>query len=186
MLMVTLATRRGFTATEYHQMAEAGILTEDDRIELIAGEIVEMSAIGALHVNCVNALDDILHRLVGRDMTVSVQNPIRLQFDTEPEPDIAIVTASSDRRRVLTPKDMLLLIEVADSSLEYDRGTKLPLYARSGIAEAWIVDLDGQTIERHTEPQGGAYLRVVSAQRGDTIASTTLPAVALDVNAVLG
>ena len=167
-------------------MAEAGILMEDDRIELIEGEIVEMSAVGALHVNCVNALNKLLNRLVGPDIDVSIQNPVRLQFDTEPEPDVVLVPASPDRQRIFAPKDVLLLIEVADSSLGHDRGTKLPLYARTGVREAWIVDIDGQTIERHTEPMAGRYERVASAGRGESLTSTTVPAVTLDVNVVLG
>ena len=184
--MVTLAPRRSFTATEYHQMGEAGIFLTNDRIELIEGEIVEMSAVGALHVNCVNALNKLINRLVGQDIDVSIQNPVRLQFDTEPEPDVVLVPTSPDRRRVFTPKDVLLLIEVADSSLAYDRATKLPLYARTGVREVWIIDIDGEVIERHTEPVDGRYRRVARAGRGESLPSTTVPAVTLDVNAVLG
>lgn len=186
MLMAALAPRRSFTAAEYHLMAEAGIFTEDDRIELIEGEIVEMTAIGALHVNCVNALNALLHRAVGHDVTISIQNPVHLLFDTEPEPDVVLVPASPDRRRIFTATDVLLLIEVADSSVAYDRGTKLPLYAGAGVRESWIVDLIGETIERHTEPQAEGYHRVARAGRGEALTSTVLPAVRLDVNDVLG
>jgi len=178
--------RHRFTAKDYHRMVAACILSEEARVELIDGEVVEMSPVGAKHVNGVNSLDRILHTLVGPDIEISIQNPVRLRFDTEPEPDVVLLAADRDRQSIPQVRDVRLLIEVSDSSLAYVRGTKLPLYARSGVAEAWIVDVDGETIERHTEPMDGRYRLVARAGRGESLPSTTVPAVTLDVNAVLG
>ncbi|MGI8916369.1 MAG: Uma2 family endonuclease [Chloroflexota bacterium] len=183
--MVTLAPRRSFTATEYHQMGEAGIFWGAGRTELIIGEIVEMSAVGALHVNCVIALERVLHELVDRDVEVSIQNPVLLRFDTEPEPDAVLLPANRDRQSIPKAEDVLLLMEVSDSLLAYDRGTKLPLYAAAGIAEAWIVDVTGKTIERHTEPRDGHYDRVVRVGPGGKLASTTMPTITIDVDTIL-
>lgn len=179
-------TRRRFTADEYRRMAEAGILAEDERIELIAGEIVEMSPIGVRHADCVIALTNLLGALVGREVSSSVQNPIRLATDGEPQPDLALLRQGRYRQALPTADDVLLLIEVADSSRDYDRKVKLPLYAAAGIAEVWLVDLVAETIERYTEPRDGRYSRLVVAGRGATSTSIVLPALAIPVDDILG
>src|SRR5262245_4728910 len=142
MAVEVVATRRRFTRAEYYRMAEVGILGEDDRVELIKGEIIEMSPIGRRHTAFVGNLTQLLAvRLAGRAL-VWVQNPVALADDTEPQPDLAVLR----RRRVpykdreAWAEDALLLIEVADSSLAYDRTTKLRLYGEAGIAEYWVVD----------------------------------------------
>ena len=165
-------------------MGAAGILGEDDRVELIAGEIVEMAAIGLKHANCVRAWIQLLRRIVPDEFFIDVQNPIKIRDDGEPQPDIALL---HDRTYTATPTaaDVLFVVEVSDSSLAYDRGTKLPLYAAAGIAEAWLVDLSAGIIERHTEPYDGAYRRVVFARAGETLTSTTVPAVVVPVEAIL-
>ncbi len=178
--------RRRFTADEYHRMAEAGILTEDDRVELIAGEIVEMAAIGVRHADCLTALTDLLRELLGQEVSLRVQNPIHLAEGSEPQPDLALVKRRRYRQTHPTAADVLLVIEVAESSLTYDRSVKLPLYAAAGIAEAWLVNLVDETIERHTDPRGGRYRQTVLAGRGESLASTVLPAVTIPVDAVLG
>jgi Uma2 family endonuclease len=183
--MVAPVARRRFTVDDYERMAEAGILAEDDRVELIAGEIVEMSPIGDRHVGCVNVLADLLWDVVGREALISVQNPIRLSADGEPQPDIALLRRGAPRA-VPTPEDVLLVIEVADSSRDYDRTVKLPLYAAAGIRETWLVDLVAEVVERHTDPHDGVYRRVASAGRGESLQSTVLPAVILAVDAILG
>ena len=183
--MVAPVARRRFMVDDYERMAAAGILTEDDRVELIAGEIVEMSPIGDRHVGCVNVLADLLADLVRREALISVQNPIRLSADGEPQPDIALLRRGAPRA-VPTPDDVLLVIEVADSSRDYDRGVKLPLYAAAGIKEAWLVDLVAEIIERHTDPYDGVYRRIAPARRGESLSSTVLPAIVLSVDAVLG
>ena len=131
-------TRRLFTADEFHAMAEAGILHEDDRIELIEGELIEMAAIGTRRFTCVNTLTRFLVRSVGDEGIVSPRNPVRLSQDSEPQPDLAILRARDYRNSLPGPEDVLLLIEVSDTTLRYDRQTKLPLYARSGVRESWI------------------------------------------------
>ena len=176
---------RPFTAAEFERMVEIGILSEDERVELLGGEMYRMSPIGARHVQVVNALNDLLWTMIGHAATISVQNPIRLDDDSMPLPDIAAL-----RRRnyaaLATPADVLLVIEVADSSLAYDRGTKFPRYAAAGIAEAWLIDLAAGIVERHSEPRGGLYRQITIARAGDTLASTVLTELTIPVDAVLG
>ncbi len=167
-------------------MGEAGILHEDDRVELIGGEIVQMAAIGTRHFTCVNALTRLLVRAVGDEAIVSVQNPVRLDEHNEPQPDLAVIRARSYRESLPTPEDVLLLIEVSDTTLAYDRNVKLPLYARSGIPEVWIVDLTDETIERHTEPSGNDYRHTEKVRRGETFESAALPGLTLRADIVLG
>jgi Uma2 family endonuclease len=179
-------TRRRFTVHDYHRMGEAGILHEDDRVELIEGEIVEMAAIGTTHFTCVNALTRLLVRGVGDEAIVSVQNPARLDEHSEPQPDLTVLRVRDYRESLPMPEDVLLLIEVSDTTLRYDRGVKLPLYARAGVREVWIVDLVGETIERHTDPSGTGYRQFERSQRGEKIESAALPKLAFRVDAVLG
>jgi Uma2 family endonuclease len=169
-------------------MAEAGILHEDDRVELIGGEVVEMSPVGGRHAKCVTELTRVLVSLFGDDVRVSPQNPVRFGEDEEPQPDVAVLRAGERYRAgaLPTPEDVLLLIEVADTSLAYDREVKLPLYARAEIAEVWIVDLNGGIIERYTEPSEEGYRLARRAGRGETLESAVLPALTLPVDAALG
>ncbi len=142
MAVEVAATRRRFTRAEYHRMAEVGILRKHDRVELIKGEIVEMSPIGRRHKAFVTNLAELLIlRLVDR-ARVSVQSGVVLADDTEPEPDVTVLRRRSVpyKEREAHTEDVLLLIEVADSSLAYDRSTKLRLYAEAGIPEYWVVD----------------------------------------------
>lgn len=178
-------TRRRFTADEYHRMAEAGILHEDDRVELIEGEIVEMTPVGARHAACVRELTRLLVKLASSELRVDVQNPLRLSESMEPQPDLMIIRARDYRESLPTPEDVLLLIEVSDTTLAYDRNTKLPLYARAGIPEVWIVDLASETVERYTTPSGDGYRHTERARRGETLASASLPSVAVSVEAIL-
>src|SRR3989449_2214245 len=158
MAVEVAATRRRFTRAEYYRMAEVGILGEDDRIELIRGEIVEMSPIGRRHRAYVGNLNQLLAVRLAGHAFVWMQNPIVLAEDTEPQPDIAVIRCRPVpyKEREAWAEDVLLLIEVADSSLAYDRSTKLRLYAEAGIPEYWIVDCDAETVEIHRDagPQG--------------------------------
>ena len=175
------AARRLFTRGEYHRMGEAGILRPTDRVELIRGEVVEMSPIGRRHYAFVNNLNQLLTvRLAGRAI-VAVQGPIALADDTEPEPDVAII-----RRRVVPYKereahaeDALLLIEVAESSLAYDRSTKLRLYAAAGIPEYWVVDCVAESVEVHRTPDAGGFRGVSSVAGTGTVAVQAFPDVTL-------
>ena len=178
-------TRRRFSVYEYHRMGEAGILHEDDRVELIEGEIVEMAAIGTKHFACVNGVTRLLVRGVGDAAIVSVQNPVRLDEHTEPQPDLTVLRVRDYKESLPMPGDVLLLIEVSDTTLAYDRGVKLPLYARTEVREVWIVNLAGEVIERYTDPSGDSYRRVERVRRGETIESAALPELSLSVEAVL-
>ena len=179
-------TRRLFTAEEFHKMGEAGILHEDDRIELIEGELIEMAAIGTRHMTCVIELTRLLVPLVGDEARVSPQNPVRLGENLEPQPDLAILRARDYRNSLPGPEDVLLLMEVSDMTLRYDREMKLPLYARSGVREAWIVDLQNETMERHTEPSENGYGLVRRTGRNELLPSDALPNIALRFADILG
>lgn len=177
-------SRRRFTVHDYHKMAEAGILHEDDRVELIEGEIVEMAAIGGRHFTCVNKLNHLLVKSVGDAAIVSVQNPVRLDERNEPQPDLAVIRAGDYREALPGPEDVLFLIEVSDTTLAYDRNTKLPLYARAGVSEAWIVNLANETAECHTDPSPDGYRTVRHSGKGDTIKPEAFPELTISVNAV--
>ncbi len=177
--------RRRFTVVEFNLMGTAGIFTEDDRVELIDGEIVTMSPIGDPHVGCSIALTDILNQDTRTYAMVSVNNPLRLSAMSETLPDFVLISRDAPPM-VPTPALTLLVIEISDESLEYDRQVKLPLYAVADIRETWIVDLVGEILERHSDPLNGVYQRVARAHRGESLASTIVPEMVLSVDAVLG
>jgi Uma2 family endonuclease len=182
MVLGLAAARRRFTRSEYHRMGEVGILTRSERVELIRGEIITMSPQSRRHRAFIDNLNQLLvERLAGR-ATVSIRMPIVLSEDTEPEPDIQIL-----RRRTVPYKDReadaddaLLVIEVAESSLAYDRSTKLGLYAAAGIPEYWVVDCAAESIEVHRTPHAGSYRDVMRCAGADaTVAVQAVPDVAL-------
>jgi Uma2 family endonuclease len=162
----SLGTVVRFSVEDYHRMGEAGILGPELRTELIDGEVVEMPPIGHPHAGTVNLLSDLLKEAVGRKAIVAVQNPVWLDDYTEPLPDIALLRPRADyyRNGHPTPDDVLLLIEVADTSLAYDRDVKLPRYARAGIPEAWLVDLGGRRLTIYRRPAQGAYTETIAAK----------------------
>ena len=184
-MMSTTATRHRFAVTDFERMADVGILRDEDRVELIAGEIIEMSPIGARHVACVLALTELLSGSMRPDVVVSVQNPIRLTQESQPQPDIAVLRRRSYHDRLPTAADALLVIEVADRSVDYDRTIKFPLYAAAGIAEAWLADLAVGRIERHTMPSAGGYRQMAWPGLGNTLDSSVLPAVVIPVSPIL-
>ncbi len=169
-------------------MAEAGILTEDDRVELIEGEIVEMSPIGSRHAACVNRLNMLLGSQAGQELIVSVQNPIVVDDYSEPEPDVAVLRMREDyySRELPSASDVLLVIEVADTSVEIDRTVKIPLYARAGVPLTLLVDLPKELIEVHAEPVNAKYQSTRIFRRGDSVQLETLKQLSLDVDAILG
>ena len=186
--MSVQSARRYFTVDEYHRMGEAGIFSEDDRIELIEGEILKMSPIGSHHAASVNRLNQQLNTLLGNRALVSVQNPILLNDLSEPQPDIAVVKSRDDFYAQAHPTagDALLIIEVADTTAAYDRDTKLPAYARSGVPEVWIVDVPAEVIESHANPVGGAYQNTRAYRRGESLSPITFPDLVIEVASVLG
>ncbi len=173
---------RLFTVDEYYAMAQAGILGEDDRVELIAGEIVVMSPIGSRHAGCVKALAGLLFRAAGRQAVISVQDPLRLEESAEPLPDLAVLAwrADSYRGRHPEPKDTHLVVEVADSSLDFDREVKLPLYARHGVPEVWVVDLQASCVETYRSPGPDGYAESSTHSGSDRL---TVPGLDLEIEA---
>jgi Uma2 family endonuclease len=161
----------------------AGILSENDRVELIHGELLDKMPIGDSHVEAVNRLSRLFARLLEESVTVSVQNPVILA-DSEPEPDVALYTLRAPGKA--RAADVHLVVEVADSSLEFDRAVKLPLYARSGIPEYWIVNLLAGEVEIHREPQlDGTYGSNLTVGRGDTLQPLAFPGIVIPVADVL-
>jgi Uma2 family endonuclease len=181
--------RHRFDVDQYHRMTELGILLEDDPVELIEGELIEMPAVGVPHIGTVMALTQIMVvATLGRAL-VSVQSPVRLDRHNEPEPDLALLRPRADRYQAgepPCPADVLLLIEVASSSLAYDRRVKLPLYARHGVAEVWIVDLDALVIDVHRRPVGDGYEDSATEPRGGMVEISMLPGVRIAVSDVFG
>ncbi len=186
--MTVQVSRRRFTVDEYHRMLEAGILTEDDRVELIEGEIVEMTPIGPRHAACVDRLNALLTARAGGRAVVRVQNPIRLGEHSEPQPDLALVRFRPDYYAGGHPEpgDILLIIEVVETSADYDRQVKLPLYARGRIREVWLVDLAGEAIEVYREPAPAGYREVRRAGRGEVLAPEAFPELTMTADDILG
>jgi Uma2 family endonuclease len=180
-----------FTVDEYYRMAEAGIFTEDDRVELIEGEIIEMSPIGPGHASDVIHINHILTRRLGELALVSVQNPIRLGNRSEPEPDFAVLRPQPGPGRPYqsahpTPADVLLVIEIADSSLSYDLGRKARLFARHRIPELWVIDLVGSRLLVHRDPSPRGYTSIQILGHGDAISPLAFPAITFTVDELLG
>lgn len=165
-----------------------GLLTEDDRVELIDGEIVKKMTTGPRHNACVDRANRALVIGAGDDAIVRVQGSIGLSFLTEPEPDLVLLRPQADfyAKSLPTPRDVLLIIEVADASLAFDRNRKRPLYAEAGVAEFWLVDLTTDTIFVHRDPEGRAYRTVEPRRRGDAIAPALLPHCEIRVDSLLG
>lgn len=180
--------RRHFNISEYYRMAAAGVFSEDDRVELIEGEIVEMNPIGSRHAACVARLTKHLERLAGDRSIVWVQNPIQIDVSSEPLPDVALLQPRDDFYAQANPQaaDVLLLIEVADSSVEYDRDIKVPLYAQAGVIEVWLVNLPKEIIEIYSQPLEGRYQEIRLVKRGELLSAKSIPNLTIDANAVLG
>lgn len=180
--------RRTWTVAEYHRMIEVEILGEDDRVELLAGEIVAKMPIGSRHAACVDRSGDVLVERTRGRFGVRRQNPVTLDDASEPEPDLALVTWRDDYYAAAHPgpADVALLIEVADSSLLLDRRLKLPLYAAAGIPESWLVDLVADTVEVRSSPSPRGYGVLSVARRGEEVRSVTVPGLVLAADDVLG
>jgi len=158
-------------------MGDAGIFHQNDRVELIEGEIIDMAPIGSNHAGTVNLLSNIVKITVGTQAIISTQNPVVLDSFSEPEPDIAVLKPRDDfyRSSHPGPEDILLIIEVADSSLRYDHKVKIPLYARHAIFEAWLVDLENGQLLIHQNPQAGQYQTITTAENPQALVPLQLP-----------
>lgn len=184
--MAIQLTRRRFTVDEYRLMGKAGVLTEDDRVELVDGEIVQMTPIGSRHASCVDRLNQLLVEGLARRAIVRVQSPVRLSEHSEPRPDVALLRPPrSYAASHPGPSDIWLIVEVADTSLDTDRQVKVPLYARVGIPEVWVIDLTADTVEVSSRPTPQGYQTVERVGRGSTLACQAFPAVSLHVDDLL-
>jgi Uma2 family endonuclease len=186
--MAVQVLRHRFTVEEYHRMGEAGIFSEDDRVELIEGEIVEMAPIGSPHAGTTDYLHDTLSQMLGKRARVRAQSPIVLVPDSEPQPDIAVLRYRSDFYRGGHPRleDIFFLIEVSDTTGEFDRIVKLPLYGRAGIPEVWIVDLAAHCVEVYVGPSPDGYELRHRFTRGQVVSPQAFPDLQLAVDEILG
>jgi Uma2 family endonuclease len=181
-------TRYKLTVDDYHKLGEVGILNEDSRVELIDGELIRMPPVGAPHMWVVNRLTKLLVLAAGDDGVVSVQNPVTIPPWSEPQPDVTILRAPArDADPALPqPPDVLLLVEVADTTLAYDRGKKRRLYAKSGVAEFWIVDVNARCIEMYREPGETGYAWKGVCAEHEVASPAALPRVRVPVAEILG
>ena len=188
--MSAKAQRKLFTSDEYHHMVKAGILEKDNRrLELIQGELIHMAAIGSRHAACVNRLNRLFSRLIPDTMIVSVQNPVQIGRYTELEPDISILKQQADfyAAKHPVPSDVMLIVEVSDTSLEDDREIKLPLYAKAGIREVWIVNLKASCLEIYTIPfSRQQYGNVKIVRRGCLLSTKILPDAKIYLDDIIG
>lgn len=186
--MTVQLLRRKFTVEQYHKMIESGIFTEDDRLELIRGEIIEMSPIGTKHAACVNRLINLLVQLLGKRVIVAAQNPIALNNNSEPQPDVALLKPRDDFYETAhpQPQDIFLLIEVADATVMYDREEKIPLYAVANIMEVWLVDIHEQIVEVYQQPVAAGYQHIRKFTSGQTLSIPAFPNVNISVNDIFG
>jgi Uma2 family endonuclease len=179
-----LPRRHCLSVADYYRMAEVGILDPEARVELIEGEIIDMPPPGSPHAATVNYLNEVLVQAAQGRAIVLVQNPVRLSDYSEPQPDFALVRRREDfyRERHPRPDDVLLVIEVAVSSLRFDRDTKAPLYARHRVPELWLVDVEGRRLSRHRSPQQGVYALVDEPDLASALEVGGLPGVAINLD----
>jgi Uma2 family endonuclease len=183
-----LPRRRRLTVAEYRRMAEVGILGPDERVELIDGEIIDMAPPGSLHAAGVHRLTEIFIRTLATRATVLAQNPVLLGEHSQPQPDLALLKRREDFYGEEHPRavDVLLVVEIADTSLSFDRETKSRLYARHGIGEFWLVDLRGRRLVRHRLPQQGSYKFVDEADLETPVEAEALPGAPFDLRRLFG
>jgi Uma2 family endonuclease len=186
--METEVTKKLFTVDEYHRMGETGILDPKARLELIEGEIIEMSAVGIRHIACVNRATALFAaRLAGRGM-VSIQNPLRLSRYTEPQPDVVLAKPRDNfySDKFISWEDTLLAVEISDSMFSYDRDRKMPLYAKAGVPELWIENLRKDVILVFRDPTSNGYATSLAFERGESLYAAAFPDVTLKVEDLLG
>jgi Uma2 family endonuclease len=186
MHMESWPQRHRITVHDYHRMAEAGVLAPDARVELIEGEIIDMAPIGKSHQSIVDQLTRALVRAVGEGAIVRVQGSVRLSQWSEPQPDLVLLAPRADfyRGEFALGTDTLLVVEVSDTTLRYDRDVKVPLYARHGVPEVWIVDVQNDALLVYGDFRDGKYERHVALDRPASVPVTLLPGITLDVAAL--
>ena len=179
--------RHRITADEYQRLGAAQIIAPDARVELIEGEVIDMAPIGTRHWSTVSRLQRLLERAVGDRAVLASQSSLRLGTRSEPQPDLALFKPRDDFYATALPRaaDTLLLIEVSDSTVRYDREVKLPLYARYGVAEYWIVDLEAGLLRMYREPAGERYAVSVETATPGIVRIAALPGVEFDLSGLL-
>lgn len=170
------------SAEMYHRMGESGILTEQEKTELIEGRIIKMVPIGSKHADWVDRFTEYLVQHKPAELRVRTQNPIYLEDSNEPQPDIALLRSGDYRNKLPSAKDTLLIIEIAETSLSYDRQVKVPLYARFGIPETWIVDVRENRLEVYQQPDVDGYRLMLRPRRGEQLSLAALPELIVDLN----
>lgn len=185
--MAGALTKRRFTADEYQQMGRAGILSQDDRVELMDGEVVTLTPIGPRHNAAVNRANRAITSAAGDKAIVQVQGSVRLDLFHEPEPDIVLLKPREDfyASRLPEPADMLLVVEIAESSIEYDRDVKAGVYAAAGVSEYWLADLGSDSVGCYTDANAGVYRTFRECRRGQSIAPRLMPRCVIPVDALL-
>jgi Uma2 family endonuclease len=175
--------RHRLTVAEYYRMAETGILAPEARVELIEGEVIDMPPIGSPHAGTVDYMADVLRSACGGQAIVRTQNPVFLDLHSEPQPDIALLRPRADfyRSSHPTPADVFLIVEVADATLAYDTQIKLPLYARHGVPEVWLVDLSNRRFMVHRTPTAVGFQDVQTLTELSTVTPMLLPGVSIDL-----
>jgi Uma2 family endonuclease len=178
--------RHKLSVEDYHRMGRAGVFAPGERVELIEGEVIDMAPINSAHAGVVSLLTTFFVRSLGEAGIVFTQNPIRLLPDSEPQPDISILKPRADYYRKSLPgaSDVLLLIEVADTSTAYDRRIKLPLYASCSIPEYWLVDLKAERLEVHSSPKGKSFGSLRRLGKLDIATPALLPAISLHLKEI--
>lgn len=179
--------RLRFSVDEYYKMIELGMLRDYEKAEIIEGELIKKIAVGDRHAFIVDILTKFFVKNVSGDVLIRIQNPIRLSNFSEPEPDLVLADLTNyDGRRHPRPEEVLLLMEVSDSTVKYDRDVRLPLYAAAEIREVWIVNLPSEIIEVYTKPRYGLYQLVEIYKRGEIVESETLPNLKIETETILG
>lgn len=186
--MSALPQRKLFTVNEYDTMIKAGVFDGTERVELIEGEFVKKKTQGDLHIGCINYLNRFFSTNCGEDVLVSVQNAVRMNIFSAPEPDVALLRFRNDFYSTgkAQPEDVLLLIEVADTTVYTDRQIKIPLYARAEVPEVWLVNLPRKIIEVYTEPKNGKYQIVRKATKSETITPKMIEDLSVKVSDIIG
>lgn len=186
--MTALPQRKIFTVDDYHRMIDAGVFVGDADFELIEGEIVKKMTQGDLHIACVNRLTRIFSRLCGDDVILSIQNAVVIGGISEPEPDVTLLRFREDFYAAgkATAADVLLLVEVSDTTVRYDREVKIPLYAAAGVAEVWLVNLPRRILEVYTQAAGGKYKVVRKYEKKETVSPKFWPEIKIKVSDIFG
>lgn len=180
--------KRLLTVEEYHLMGKAGILSEGDRVELIEGELLQMVAIGTRHASCVRRFIGLFSEIPKNQAFLDVQNPVQLSERTEPQPDVVLLKPRDDYYSTAhpVPSEVLLLVEVSDSTVDYDRDVKVLIYARSLIQEVWLVDIEAQCLEVYRQPTPNGYSLIQKFWRGQQVASLAFPDLQVNIDFLLG